>query len=108
MVRFGFAELLRAAGFSVAKLEVQSAVRTYSSAEEVIRFAEASSFGNVLGHLPDDLKIVARERTVDNVEAAFVRQRLRVGCRWRRRSGWWRRRQSRCGSRACLRAECPR
>ena len=53
---------LRNAGFLVAKLAVRETVRTYQTPEEMIRFSEASSFGNLLGHLPPDLKPLAREQ----------------------------------------------
>lgn len=52
--------LLEGAGFSIAKLEVTSSVQYYATAEDVLRFIHASSFGNFLGGLPDDLRPAAR------------------------------------------------
>jgi arsenite methyltransferase len=76
-------ELLPAAGFAVARLEVQSSVRTYDSAEEIIRFSEASSFGNLFAHLPAELKPAARallkqelETIADGREFREERRRL--------------------------------
>lgn len=54
-------------GFSATLIEVREATRMWPSPEAAIRFSEASSFGNFLGHLPPDLKARAR---------AAIRQRL--------------------------------
>ena len=76
-------ELLPAAGFAVARLEVHSSVRTYESAEEIIRFSEASSFGNLFAHLPAELKPAARASLKQELETIaggrdFREQRLRL------------------------------
>jgi len=62
---------------------VQSSVRTYDSAEEIIRFSEASSFGNLFAHLPAELKPAARallkqelETIADGREFREERRRL--------------------------------
>lgn len=54
-------------GFSASLIEVRESTRMWPSPEAAIRFSEASSFGNFLGHLPAELK--ARARTA-------IRQRL--------------------------------
>ncbi|WIM12509.1 methyltransferase domain-containing protein [Enhydrobacter sp.] len=54
-------------GFSASLIEVRESTRMWPSPEAAIRFSEASSFGNFLGHLPPELK--ARARTA-------IRQRL--------------------------------
>ena len=76
-------ELLPAAGFAVARLDVHSSVRTYQSAEEIIRFSEASSFGNLFAHLPAELKSAARAALELELEAIaggreFREERLRL------------------------------
>jgi arsenite methyltransferase len=55
------AALLREAGFTVGSIETRPIARPELSAEATIRFSEASSFGNFLGHLPDELRGPARE-----------------------------------------------
>ena len=60
---------LRDAGFLVAKLAARETVRTYQTPDEMIRFSEASSFGNLLGHLPPDLKPLAREQLARELES---------------------------------------
>jgi arsenite methyltransferase len=54
-------ELLGAAGFTPLLVEVRATEQFHASPEAAMRFSEASSFGNVLGHLPEDLKPLARE-----------------------------------------------
>jgi len=63
-------ELLREAGFAVERLEVRRAVRKFGSADEMIRFSEASSFGNLLGNFPAEARDAARDiltRELDEV-----------------------------------------
>ncbi|SKA39370.1 Methyltransferase domain-containing protein [Enhydrobacter aerosaccus] len=43
-------------GFVPSRIEVLETTRTWPSAEAVIRYSEASTFGNFLGHLPPELK----------------------------------------------------
>src|SRR5215510_5376710 len=47
--------LLEQTGFVVKKIEVRPHMRHFPTPEATIEFAEASSFGNFLGHLPVDL-----------------------------------------------------
>lgn len=53
-------DLFIEAGFTIAKLETRSRDYPEASPEELIRFSEASSFGNFLGHLPVELRAAAR------------------------------------------------
>jgi hypothetical protein len=53
--------LLDGAGFDATKVEVRHGEQRFGSAGEAIRFAEASSFGNFLGHLPPELQAPARK-----------------------------------------------
>jgi arsenite methyltransferase len=52
--------LLEATGFVPALIEVRTNEQVYPSAEAAIRFSEASSFGNFMGHLPSELRQQAR------------------------------------------------
>jgi len=70
-------DLLRAAGFAVARLEVRRAMRNYDSAEELIRFSEASSFGNLFGHLPQQHQAAARAALQQAIEEIARRDGLR-------------------------------
>jgi ubiquinone/menaquinone biosynthesis C-methylase UbiE len=56
-------------GFAPTLIEVRETNRMHPSADAAIRFSEASSFGNFLGHLPTELR--GRARTV-------IRQRLQA------------------------------
>lgn len=54
-------ELLEATGFGVKTIELYDSPFVHASAEAVVRFSEASSFGNLLAHLPPEMRPVARE-----------------------------------------------
>jgi arsenite methyltransferase len=60
--------LLEQVGFAVQKLEVRPHVRYHATPEAAIEFAEASSFGNFLGHLPTELRTAAREEIARELE----------------------------------------
>jgi len=70
-------ELLQVAGFAIASLEVRQSVREMASAEDTIRHAEASSFGNFLGHLPEKYRIAARELIKRELESVAASESLR-------------------------------
>lgn len=53
--------LLGQVGFEEKKIEVRPHVHYHSTPEAAVEFAEASSFGNFLGHLPEELRMAARE-----------------------------------------------
>ena len=61
--------LFETTGFVPSLIELRPTEQTHHSAEGVIRFSEASSFGNAFGHLPDDLKPLAREAVRRRLEA---------------------------------------
>ncbi|TXL70600.1 methyltransferase domain-containing protein [Vineibacter terrae] len=70
-------DLLEAAGFTPTRIAVQPVVQTYDTAEAAIRFAEASSFGNFLGHLPEALRPSARAAIEHDLEAIASRDGIR-------------------------------
>ena len=49
-------QLLTAAGFAVKSIESQESVRGFASPQALVRYSEASSFGNLLAHLPVELR----------------------------------------------------
>ena len=57
----------RAQGAAALMIDVRDSEQHHPSPEALIRYSEASSFGNFLSHLPLDLKLRAR---------ATIRQRL--------------------------------
>ena len=70
-------KLLLENGFEVAVLEtrVSASMRGQWTAEGALDFAEASSFGNFLGHLPKDLQVSAREEIKRDLESLIARRR---------------------------------
>ncbi len=60
--------LLGQTRFAVKKMEVRPHVRYHPTPEAAIEFAEASSFGNFLGHLPAELRTAAREEIKRELE----------------------------------------
>ncbi len=76
-------ELLVRSEFEIRKLEKRLHVQEFRGAEAAIAFAEASSFGNFLGHLPDELRGQARAALVRELErevpaAGIRRERTRI------------------------------
>ena len=55
------ANLPRNAGFEVSKLIAKPNIHLYPTADPALEFFEASSFGHFLGHLPQELRLAARE-----------------------------------------------
>ncbi len=53
--------LFEATGFAATLVEERPSEHSYASPEAVVRYSEASSFGNLFAHLPDALKPAARE-----------------------------------------------
>jgi ubiquinone/menaquinone biosynthesis C-methylase UbiE len=75
--------LLIEAGFAIKTLEVRPSQQPQLAPEAAIRFSEASSFGNFLGHLPAELREQARqdlkrELEQSDVLAITARERLRL------------------------------
>ena len=54
--------LLQTTGFQARLLEVRETQVRHASPEDVLRYMEASSFGNMVGHLPPELRDPARAR----------------------------------------------
>jgi hypothetical protein len=61
--------LFQTTGFRPLAIEVRESERRHPSAEAAVRFTEASSFGNVFGHLPPALRPAARDRLRQVLEA---------------------------------------
>jgi ubiquinone/menaquinone biosynthesis C-methylase UbiE len=58
-------DLLVAAGFEVVSIDLYDSPFIHASAAAVVRFSEASSFGNLLAHLPTELRPAARAALVE-------------------------------------------
>jgi arsenite methyltransferase len=71
------ADLLEETGFAVAKLEQRQHVHHHATPATAIKFSEASSFGNYLGHLPEALRAAARR----DIEHALEELRTPDGIR---------------------------
>ena len=54
-------KLLEVAGFEVTSIEVHGTRQVHASPADVVRFSEASSFGNLSAHLPPALRPAARQ-----------------------------------------------
>jgi arsenite methyltransferase len=63
-------ELLTDTGFKIGKLETPMRIRPQATPEEFIQFSEASSFGNFLGNLPEELRASAREQIKRELQEA--------------------------------------
>jgi arsenite methyltransferase len=61
--------LFETTGFVPTLIEVRPTEQVHPSPEAAIRFSEASSFGNAFGHLPEELKPLAREAVRQRLEA---------------------------------------
>jgi ubiquinone/menaquinone biosynthesis C-methylase UbiE len=60
--------LLSGAGFTDIGINLKEGKRYYSSPEEVFAFNEASSFGNYLRHVPENLRPQARKDLAEELE----------------------------------------
>ena len=60
--------LLSEASFGEIEINLKEGKRYYSSPEEVFAFNEASSFGNFLRHVPESLRLQARQDLADELE----------------------------------------
>ena len=74
--------LLVASGFTIRMIEERTNVQEFQSPEAIIRFSEASSFGNFLGHLPAELRDRARGEIASELAvlmpAGLQRRRERI------------------------------
>jgi ubiquinone/menaquinone biosynthesis C-methylase UbiE len=57
--------LMTGAGFEAVSVDLYDSLFVHASAEAVVRYAEASSFGNLFGHLPHALRPAARIALVE-------------------------------------------
>jgi len=70
--------LLQQTGFAISSIEVVPNVTFQPTSSAAIEFSQASSFGNFLGHLPDDLRRSAREEIERELEAFRVPEGIRL------------------------------
>jgi 2-polyprenyl-3-methyl-5-hydroxy-6-metoxy-1,4-benzoquinol methylase len=75
--------LFEMTGFGPTLIEIRPVEQNFGTAEQAIRFLEASSFGNFLGHLPTDLVYRARVTILRRLAAiatdrGIVQQRGRL------------------------------
>jgi len=64
--------LCQTTGFQPRMVEVREQEYRHADPEAVIRFSEASSFGNFLGHLPAELREPARQRVRERLAALMT------------------------------------
>jgi len=69
--------LLQQTGFEIKTIAVRPHVRYHPTPEAAIAFAEASSFGNFLGHLPAELRTAAREEIKRELEQFSTSEGIR-------------------------------
>ncbi len=62
------AELFDAARFDVRSIDIEPHVGHFGTADAAIEFSQASSFGNFLGHLPEDRRAQARREIATELE----------------------------------------
>lgn len=70
--------LLDRNGFSISKVEVLENVIHHANADAAIDFSQASSFGNFLGHLPDELRKSAIAEIKQALEALRTSDGIRL------------------------------
>lgn len=61
-------QLLARAGLTIKDVEIKEIRRNYPTAGDVIRFSEASSFGNFLNHVPEALRDQAKADIASELE----------------------------------------
>jgi ubiquinone/menaquinone biosynthesis C-methylase UbiE len=70
--------LLQRTGFAISSMEVVPNVTFQPTPSAAIEFSQASSFGNFLGHLPEDLRRPAREDIERELEKFRVPEGIRL------------------------------
>jgi len=70
--------LLTECGFTLIKVEERPSENAIRTAEEAVQFSEASSFGNFLGHLPEELRMQAREDIKREIELTVRQDEVRL------------------------------
>lgn len=68
-------ELLSGLGLKIEDVHLQVKSRTFTCAQDVTKFLEASFFGNYLNHVPDNM----REQAKAEIEQEFEAQRIAAG-----------------------------
>lgn len=68
-------QLLDTAGLKVKDVQIREILRHYPTPQSITRFFEASTFGNYLNHVPDEL----REQAKADIEAGLERYRTNGG-----------------------------
>jgi arsenite methyltransferase len=61
-------QLLTEAGLTIEEVQVKGYKRTHATARDIIRFSEASSFGNYLNHVPEPLRDRAKAEIAAELE----------------------------------------
>ncbi len=61
-------ELFERAKFVMQSIDIEPHVGFHATAGDAIEFSQASSFGNFLGHLPEDRRAAARTEIADELE----------------------------------------
>jgi len=69
--------LFEQAGFAVGSITVEPHETFHANAEAAIQHSQASSFGNLIGHLPEELRDRARREIVEELEAFRTPQGIR-------------------------------
>ncbi len=60
--------LLARSGFAVKNVQVRTVARFYKTGKDLVRFSEASSFGNYLNHVPEALRAQAKSDIAFEIE----------------------------------------
>ena len=68
--------LLEEAGFEPLLLEVRDSDQLHPSPEAAVRFSEASSFGNLFAHLPEEVRPAARKHLAERLGRLMTPQGL--------------------------------
>jgi len=72
-------DLLKLTGFSATKLDLAPIAHFLPSGDDTIRFTEASSFGNFLGHLPEAIRPQARSAIESELEKLRAPEGIPLG-----------------------------
>ena len=61
-------ELFKRANFLVSSIDIEPHVAFHATADDAIEFSQASSFGNFLGHLPEECRSAARREIAEELD----------------------------------------
>jgi hypothetical protein len=70
--------LLAAIGFAIVLLETRHSAQLFPTSDAVLRYADASSFGNFLSHLPPSLRSAARDAVGRALAEAAAPEGIRI------------------------------